>query len=261
MTDVHSAPKYSIASSDYRCLECAGEVACEAAYYSAVFFNAGEFLRRNYCIDCWQRRVREHGIATEGGGRDDETGSESSGESVFACWRARRPAAPTERPRKIRFDAQFVFDFFLRLGSDGDEAVISAREDGAEREDRCVPQPDAEHAGDARSDDPSAGGDLAGDDSEGLPIEAAENEPAPEVPEDETHRSERDQLRFFLGLLLIRKKLLKFKSSVSRDGEEWLLLVDRETTPRVHQVLNPRLTNTQLEKLKDRIGELLQMRL
>lgn len=256
MTDVFSEPKYSIASSDYRCLECTGEVACEAVYYSAVLFDAGEFLRRNYCNDCWQRRVREHGIATEGGGRDDETGSGSSGESVFASWRARRPAAPTERPRKVRFDAQFVFDFFLRLGSDGDEAVISARDDGAEREDRGVPHPDTEHTGDARSDDPSGAGDLAA-----LPIEGAEDESAPEVPDDETRRSERDQLRFFLALLLMRKKLLKFKSSVSRDGEEWLLLVDRETTPKVHEVLNPRLTKSQLEKLKDRMGELLQMRI
>lgn len=72
--------------------------------------------------------------------------------------------------------------------------------------------------------------------------------------------AERDELRFVLALLLIRKKILNFTSSQARDGREWLKLVERKDPRRCHWVPNPQLADSRLEKVKDRVGELLQMR-
>lgn len=244
MTDVQSEPKYSIATSDYRCDECTGEVACEATFHSAIFFEAGELRRRNYCKDCWHKGLKlQPGAADEGGGERGAQRPTPGGAEVFAFWRTRRPAAPTDGPRKVRFDPQFIFEFFLRLGDERQDAVDAERDGSAEIE----PGPDApdlENAADAS-----------------LVLTAAEAESGGGLSGVAPCSSERDQLRFFLGLLLIRKKVLKFKSSVDREGAEWLLVTDRQTPPKVHEVLNPGLTESQLDRLKDRIGELLQMRL
>ncbi|MGZ7186022.1 hypothetical protein ACXWN6_09465, partial [Streptococcus pyogenes] len=74
-------------------------------------------------------------------------------------------------------------------------------------------------------------------------------------------RGERDQLRFVLALLLLRKKILSFLSSGTRDGAEWLKLAEKKDPSRCHWVRNPALADAQLEKIKDRLGELLQMQL
>ena len=208
MANVHSETKYAIATSDFRCLVCADEVACEALYYSAVVFGDGAFQRRNYCVNCWKRNLIPKPGETETKSRFD----------VFASWRSRRPAAPSERPKKIRFDPRLGLAFFLRLGEEPDEAL--------------APCDDADSSTDSSTR------------VRAFPVDA-----------------ERDQLRFFLSLLLVRKKALRFKSSIDRGGQEFLLLVDRETPPCVHEVLNPSLSEGQLEGLKDRLGELLQMQI
>ena len=82
--------------------------------------------------------------------------------------------------------------------------------------------------------------------------EAAGAGPAPE---------DREEVQFVLALLLIRKKVLNFISSLNRDGREVLKLSEKKEPGRVHWVPNPNLNDSQLEKMKDRIGELLQMQI
>lgn len=265
MVNVHSEPKYSIATPDYRCEECAEEVACEAPYHSAVIFAGGEFQRRNYCVACWKRRTGQSGA-----GPEDETGGASGPGpiDVFASWRGRRPAAPAERPKKVRFDAQLALEFFLRLGREPGE--LSRESD----EHSCSGDEDSRGGDLSGTAPPETPGDGTSETSQhGTPVEesnAPEVAPRDVVPQEEGARpgtasesgeAERHQLRFFLALLLVRKKVLQYKSSVDRGGEEWLRLADRSAPPQVHEVLNPGLTEGQLERLKDRLGELLQMRI
>ncbi len=80
---------------------------------------------------------------------------------------------------------------------------------------------------------------------------------SPEGPSKE----ERDELRFVLALLLVRKKALVFGSSYQMDGGECLKLTEKEDPSRVHWVRNPELSDAQLERVKVKIGELLQMQL
>ncbi len=263
MVNVHSETKYAIATSDFRCLACADEVACAALYYSAVIFEDGAFQRRNYCVGCWKRN-----LSPKLGEKDTKNSFDA-----FASWRSRRPAAPSERPKKIRFDPQLGLAFFLRLGEEPHEALgdYDESDDADSPTDSPIIQetaPDGGAIDKGRADD----GELApssrlvdSDSADGavgrVVGEGAAREDGSSrvraLPVDE----ERDQLRFFLSLLLVRKKALKFKSSIDRGGQEFLLLVDRETPPRVHEVLNPGLSEGQLEGLKDRLGELLQMRI
>ena len=60
-------------------------------------------------------------------------------------------------------------------------------------------------------------------------------------------------------ILLIRKKRLILDSSVDAEGEEWLQLSEREDKSRTHWVVNPQLSDGELENVRDRLGELLQM--
>ena len=66
--------------------------------------------------------------------------------------------------------------------------------------------------------------------------------------------------RFVLGLLLIRKKLLKF-TRVRRQGEiEFLVLQDKREGREV-EVRNPELTEEQVVTVTEECGKLLNMRL
>ena len=65
-----------------------------------------------------------------------------------------------------------------------------------------------------------------------------------EDEESEMHQ----QFRFVLALLLMRKRLLKYEQS-TRDGEReyWQLRLASDQS--VHQVINPQLTNEQVDRL------------
>ena len=263
MVHAHSDARYTIDSSDYRCIDCAEEVPCEASYYSAVIFDEGRFQRRNYCSGCWKRSPGgEHSEAGSGNAPAGETRPWSD---VFASWRTRRPAAPSEGPKKVRFDPQLALEFFLRLGEEPHDGPgdVAFSVDRSDVEPPAEEPPDPDERADAsgpgggtdggRGDGRDDAADPAGD-----PATESTAEPDGEL-DTASPASERDQVRFFLALLLVRKKVLKFTSSLNRGGREWLLLADRETPPRVHEVLNPGLTDDQIERVKDRLGELLQM--
>lgn len=66
--------------------------------------------------------------------------------------------------------------------------------------------------------------------------------------------------RYVLGLLLLRKKLLKFKN-MRRDGEdEWLLLYDRRED-RDHEVYDPKLTGEEVAAVTEECGKILNVKL
>ena len=107
MTLAFNEPRYPIEPSDYRCTSCAGEVAVEAPFFSAIFFEGEIFRRRSYCPECWSRPA-------------------APPPEVYAFWRSRRPS-PQAAPRRVRFDPDLVLEFFRRLsaGTEGAEAAGS----------------------------------------------------------------------------------------------------------------------------------------
>lgn len=68
---------------------------------------------------------------------------------------------------------------------------------------------------------------------------------------------EKINFRFVLTLILMRKRLLKYDSTVTEDNKEiWRLKIvgDKQTV----EVLNPHLNEEQIEQLSSQIGEILQ---
>ncbi|MBN1443911.1 MAG: hypothetical protein JXA90_14470 [Planctomycetes bacterium] len=231
--------KYQIETSSHRCGRCEREIACGAHYYSAVVFGGEVFARKDFCERCWLRARRDPGLPEPGsnglegeppaaraaGHREGDAGGLPAAGEYYAFWRTRRPEAAAEAAPRVRFDADVVLGFFRRLG--GEDAGAQPPDDAAVVED-----------GEASAD----GGDR----------EAAERA-------RKLFPIQRRNLRFVLALLLIRKKRLLLESSASENGREWLRLSERESPARVHWVENPELTDQELERVRDDIGELLQM--
>jgi hypothetical protein len=64
--------------------------------------------------------------------------------------------------------------------------------------------------------------------------------------------------RYFLALLLLRKRFLKFVDSERSDDDEvWLLSCPR--TESTHRVVNPHLSDEQLVEVEEELGRLLDM--
>jgi len=142
---------------------------------------------------------------------------------VFAFWRTRRPPLPSEKPKKVRFDTALIFEFFRRLNG-------------------TASSPSSAEATLASSEAALGVGEDAG------------------VTVESPGGGEREELRFVLALLLVRKKALQFVNSYRIDGRECLKLVEKEGQA-VHWVNHPDLDDAQLERVKGKLGELLQMQL
>jgi hypothetical protein len=69
----------------------------------------------------------------------------------------------------------------------------------------------------------------------------------------------REELRFVLALLLIRKKALSLLGSGQRDGCEWLQVAEKGAPGRAYWIRNPGLSGPQLERIKVEVGDLLAM--
>ena len=72
---------------------------------------------------------------------------------------------------------------------------------------------------------------------------------------EETDES-RLRFRFVLGLILMRKRLLRYETTL-RDGEheQWRMRLMRDQS--LHQVMNPQLTDGQIEDVSRQIGAIL----
>ena len=63
--------------------------------------------------------------------------------------------------------------------------------------------------------------------------------------------------RYILGLMLMRKKKLKFADVVREDGKEYLIL-RRSRTKEEHRVLNPQLTDDETEQVRLELTQILE---
>ncbi len=74
---------------------------------------------------------------------------------------------------------------------------------------------------------------------------------------DGTDEPSRLQLRFVLALILMRKRLLRYEDTRHTDdgSEAWQMRLAKEGSP--HQVLNPRLTDEQIESVSRQLGVIL----
>ncbi len=76
----------------------------------------------------------------------------------------------------------------------------------------------------------------------------------------EEAETEKNRFRFVLMLILMRKRKLKYESSQTIEGQEiWTLRVTGED--RTVQVVNPHLTEDQIEQLSSQMGQILQVEL
>jgi len=73
----------------------------------------------------------------------------------------------------------------------------------------------------------------------------------------EEHEPVKRNFRYILGLMLMRKKALKFKDVVREDGKEYLVL-RRSRTKEEHRVLNPELTDEEAEQVKNELTKRLE---
>jgi len=72
---------------------------------------------------------------------------------------------------------------------------------------------------------------------------------------DETEPA-RVQFRFVLALILMRKRLLRYEDCGGRDGAEvWRMTMVRDHSS--HQVVNPRLTDEQIDDVSRQLGAIL----
>ncbi|MEM7233441.1 MAG: hypothetical protein AAF517_14780 [Planctomycetota bacterium] len=276
--------KYQIESSNYVCGGCEDPVECGASYYSVVVYDESRFARRNYCPSCWgpiQRNgklirrapamagvasegvafaseaagavsegavsegVASEGVASEAGLPGEAEPAEAIVVEYFAYWKTRRPEPDGRRTTKVRFDPELVLEFFQRLIPEENEAATkdesATREESKAEVDNAVGPDSESDAADVSDTEPSEG-----DDSE-----------AGEVASTLKSDQQRD-LRFVIGLLLLRKKVLVFETSAIESGREWLRLSEKESG-RKHWIENPELSEEEMERVRDDLGELLMM--
>ena len=242
---------YHIEASAHRCAECASEIEAGRAYYSTVSFLAEAFARRDYCVPCWPRVPRAEprsapGRAATGGGSDAASvaGASVAGASVAGASGADASVAGASVAGASVAGANVgtaVFAFWRaqrpqstesgkrRLYFDTDVVLEFFRRLGD------APQVDA-----PEPEDSDRGGTR--------PVFAPGPSPA-----------QRSRLRFVLALLLIRKKALLFESSAMRDEREYLLVREKANPEAAYWVENPNLGDDELERVRDDVGELLQM--
>lgn len=75
---------------------------------------------------------------------------------------------------------------------------------------------------------------------------------------ENTESQEKLNFRFVLCLILMRKRMLRYKSSELKDGQEvWSLKVTGQK--REVEIINPRLTEEQIDELTENLGSILQI--
>jgi hypothetical protein len=210
--------------------------------------------------------------------------TDAASSTYYAYWRAHRAPPSSGSQRRLHFDVHLALDFFRRL---------SESEPDFARESSSATTKPVESA----SDKETGAGPAAAPDDDGVFIDAPGSadgaefseerepeigQPSPPTPDGapssearardlRTNESNSDparselaarqkrDLRYFLALLLIRKKLLVFEGSGSRNGREWLQLIEKADPSQMYEVENPELSDDELERVRDNLGELLQM--
>lgn len=74
---------------------------------------------------------------------------------------------------------------------------------------------------------------------------------------DEDDVPAKRNFRYILGLMLMRKKKLKLRDVERRDGNEYLVL-RRSRSKELHRVLDPKLSEEELEQVKAKLTQILE---
>ncbi|NOZ21565.1 MAG: hypothetical protein GXP25_10810 [Planctomycetes bacterium] len=94
---------WSIKRGELKCSKCSRDFEQEEEYFSALYDEDRQFIRRDYCLQCWN-------------GRENDP--------VFSFWKTRVPVR--EQERKI-VDDEVVMNFFQRLQGETDPMKINFR--------------------------------------------------------------------------------------------------------------------------------------
>jgi len=156
---------WNIAKSRRECA-CGRELEENETYFAALYEEGEQFVRRDYCLACWEKARAEGGF--------------------FSFWRTAIP--PREQKRRLFADDEVLVNFFLRL----------------------------------------------------------------EGAEEEQHR----HFFYLLALILMRKKILKFED-INREEDREILCLRYPREDRVFQVADPKLSDEQVEALKEQLSEIL----
>ena len=233
--------KYSLQHPSFRCVTCDAEVDPGAHYFAVVQFETDAFCRSEYCPPCWNH-------IPDGADAPTAAAEESAvrENDMFAFWKSRRPLPESGPQRRRRFDVDVLWEFFDRLQEDVRklEAQMSVPVD-AGGDDAVDQQPVTDDAGISREELP--GEESSGEESSG---EETSNVVTP---------GEKVKLLFLIALLLVRGKRLLLKSSAYSDGTEYLRLHTKDDPETLYLVENPNLGAEDLERVKEGLGNLLQM--
>ncbi len=157
--------EWKINRGSRECVHCVKKFSEDEEYYSALFDENNVFLRKDFCIPCWNHAQREQ---------------------LFSFWRTRIPKA--NKPAKKLINTDVLLDMFLRL--------------------------------------------------EG---------------KNETHQK---NLRYVIGLYLIRKKILKIKSFLRQGADEFIIL-SYAKAEREFSVFNQNLKEEEIESITSEMNQLL----
>ncbi|MEW6356375.1 MAG: hypothetical protein AB1696_08625 [Planctomycetota bacterium] len=95
--------EWSIKRGDLKCEKCSRNFGQEEEYFSALYDENRQFIRRDYCMQCWNGH---------------------SPEQMFSFWKTRVPAK--EEERKV-VDDEVVMNFFQRLQGETDPMKVNFR--------------------------------------------------------------------------------------------------------------------------------------
>ncbi len=93
--------EWNIAKSQYVCSACEKELSELEKYTSALLFEEDTFLRRDYCLPCW----------------------ESNTPDAFSFWRTEVPKKEEDRKRMV--DAHVLLELFRRLDTETDRHKLN----------------------------------------------------------------------------------------------------------------------------------------
>lgn len=94
---------WSISRGDQKCVACSRDFAVKEEYFSALYDEDRQFVRRDYCPQCWDAQDKA---------------------KVYSFWKTRVPEK--EETRKV-VDDEIVMNFFMRLQGETDATKVNFR--------------------------------------------------------------------------------------------------------------------------------------
>ena len=94
---------WSIQRGAQKCQVCPRQFAEHEEYFSALYDENRQFVRRDYCLECWKAQDKE---------------------AVYSFWKTR---VPEKEEEKKLVDDEVIMNFFLRLQGETDTAKVNFR--------------------------------------------------------------------------------------------------------------------------------------